>query len=113
MKKSQAKTSERTFTCVCAVLCVSVPVQPPEQQHGVQPGPPARLLHQPLRLRQRLQRADALALRPAQLHLRGRLAGARHPLQHGLPRAPRLPGHLPAVQHGQVRHMDGECVGDA
>lgn len=92
------------------VACFSlpVPIQLVEQQHG-EPGEP-RHLSQPLQLRERLlvRRAHPLALLPAQLHLRGPVAGPGHPLQHRLPRTAHLPGVLPAVQHRQVCNMDRE-----
>lgn len=90
-------------------LCVSpVPVQLAEQQHG-QPGEP-RNVRQPLQLREHLfiGRAYPLALLPAQLHFWGPVSRTGHPLQHRLPRAARLPGVLPAVQHRQISHMDCE-----
>lgn len=92
----------------CACFSLPVPIQLVEQQHG-EPGEP-RHLSQPLQLRERLLicRAHPFSLLPAQLYLRGPVAGTGHPLQHRLPRPAHLPGVLPAVQYRQVSDMDSE-----
>lgn len=79
------------------------------EQHGSE-HPERRLhLHQPVQQRPRAEQRDgAVALRPAQLHLRRPVAVARHPVQHGLRRAAHLRRVLPAVQHSQVSHLDGK-----
>lgn len=93
----------------CPAATVHEPGAP--KQHG--PADPERLLvHQPLQHRPRAeQRHGALALCAAQLHLRRPLTVARHPLQHRLPGPTQLRCVLPAVEHRQVRDVDGKSTG--
>lgn len=88
-----------SFTCLTLLLFLpfhSVSVQPTEQQYGTRFGEQTSV-YQSLQLRDHLQRANAVTLLPAKLDLRGHVSSSGHPLQHRLPWAAQLRGHLPAV----------------